>query len=257
VWQKVTPVVVADFILLVFFDLLASTKIENVASRRERETLLHRKLSEEIIKTQETIKAKREAQSKKETKDEQDKGLVQKKQLLELYKQTYVEVFAVRFKRDVPKLLERMLAERLGARAGIVLETSEDLKEIRIRSHWGLSAGRSDPMTAIAAHKDSRLMRRAAEKREPICEEDCRKDLPLLEAYTKFCEDLFRLTWALPVVAGDKTAFVVFLGPQVEGHTLPLDLNVIRPIIAAIGVVLIKIGAKDARPSFSTFLPGS
>lgn len=253
---KIVQVVFAHLILLVYFCLLASTKVENWTGQREKAVVSHRRLAEEAIKTQETIKAKRLERGQKTTPQEQDSGLLQKRLALELFKLSYQEVFSVRFKRDVPRLLERLLSERMAMTCGVVLEVSEDLKEIRIRNQWGLASTLTNPLSLIAAHKDSALVRRVVDRKETLSADDCRKDLDLLDAHCRFSEELFSLSCVVPILAGERTALVVLLGAQADRCPLPFDLNLIRPILSTLAVVLVRVSTKEARPSFSTFLPG-
>jgi hypothetical protein len=257
-WQKIPPVLVADFVLLIFIDLLAAVKLENVASRREMEYGSLRKNQNEHVELVEKIKKKQlEGKEAANPEKKEDRAAETRKQTLEMQKAIYVEVMALRYRREVPKVLESMFATWFGMKFGVVFEIAEDTRDLKLRAHWGVSEVRTDALSLISGFKENPIIRFVCDRRDPVTPEDLKKDMVLFDGLQAFNDGLFTLTVGLPVVVQDRPAFIVMLGESREDARLPYEYKLILPVLTAISMSLVKIGSKDARPSFSTFAPGS
>lgn len=256
-WAKIPPVIVADFVLLIFLDLLAAVKLENVASKRELEYGSLRKNQNEHVELVERIK-KKQLESKEASSPErkEDRASEIRKTTLEMQKAIYVEVMNLRYRREVPKVLESLFGTWLGAKFGVIFEIQEDTRELKLRAHWGVSETRADALSLISSFKDNAIVKYSCDRRDPVTPEDLKKDMILFDALNAFNDGLFPLFLALPVVVQDRPAFIVLMGETRADTKLPYEYKTVLPILTAISMSLVKIGSKDARPSFSTFAPG-
>lgn len=257
-WTKIPPVIVADLVLLIFIDLLAAVKLENVNSKRELEQGSLRKNQNEHVDLVERIK-KKQLESKEASSPEkkEDRASEVRKNTLEMQKSIYVEVMGLRYRREVPKVLESLFGSWLGARFGVVFELQEDTRELKLRAHWGVSETRADALSLISSFKDNAIVKYICDRRDPVTPEDLKKDMVLFDALSAFNDGLFPLHVALPVVVQDRPAFIVLMGETRPDSRIPYEYKTVLPVLTAISMSLMKIGSKDARPSFSTFAPGS
>ena len=257
-WAKIPPTLVSDCIILIFVDLLAAVKLENIASKREMEHGSMRKNQNEHVELVEKIK-KKQLESKEAANPEakQDKAAEARRNTLEMQKAVYVDVMNMRYRREVPKVLETMFSTWYGFKFGVVFEIAEDTRDLKLRVHWGVSETRTDALSLISSFKDNPIVRYACDRRDPVTPEDLKKDMVLFDGLNAFNTGLFALTLVLPVVVQDRPAFIVMLGEAAPDARLPYDFKTVLPVLNAVSMSLMKIGSKDARPSFSTFAPGS
>ncbi|MBI4863248.1 MAG: hypothetical protein HY815_23730 [Candidatus Riflebacteria bacterium] len=176
---------------------------------------------------------------------------------MEMLKGIYGELMALRFKREAPKLLENLFSGWFRTQYGVVFEVVEESKDLRLRNHWGIAQTRPDVLAAIASFKDNLIVKWASERKDVGTLEEIQKDINLVTALEKFDKGLFELAMTVPVTVQDRPVFVLFLGKPTADAPVALDFKQFQPILAALSMSLVKIGAKDARPSFSTFMPGS
>lgn len=255
--EKIPPLIISVFVLLLILDLLASTKLENVSSRREMEYRSFRKNQNEHLELVEKLKAKQLEAKEKKSASSEDQAISGKRLQLEMLKGVYTQILGLRFKREVPKVLENMFSSWFKIPCGIVYEQDLESKDLRLRNHWGVSEKRPDALAAISSLKDNKIVRRAADLREILTPEEAQKDMDLFTALQKFNAELFELTYAIPIVVQDRPIFVVFVGKPDANAPIPFELKQIQPIIQALSMSINKIGAKDSRPRLSTFAPGS
>lgn len=252
-WAKMPPVIVADLVLLVFLDLLAAVKLENVTSKRELEYGSFRKNQSEQIDLVEKIK-KKQLESKEEAKEKkEDRASELRKNTLEMQKSIYVDVMNLRYRREVPKVLETLFSTWLGAKFGVVFEIQEDTRELKLRAHWGVSEVRADALSLISSFKDNAIVKFICDRRDPVTPEDLKKDMVLFDGLNAFNDGLFPLYLGLPVIVQDRSAFIVLMGEPRPDTKVAYEYKMLQPILQAISMSLVKIGSKDARPSFSMF----
>jgi hypothetical protein len=258
IWQKSPPVVVADLVMLLFVNLLSHVKLENVMSRREMEYGSMRKNQNEQIDLVEKIK-KKQQESKEAAAPEkkEDKAISQRKAVLEMQKAIYVDVLNLRYRRELPKVLETLFAGWFGYKVGVVFEIAEDSRELKLRAHWGVAEVHANALETISSFKENAVVRFVSDRRDPVLPDDLKKDMTLFEALEAFNKGLFPLSLAVPVVVQDKPAFILLLGEAAPDAKLTYEYKTVVPILAAASMSLVKLSSKDARPSFSTFAPGS
>ena len=257
-WTKIPPTLVADAVVLIFVDLLAAVKLENIASKREMEFGSLRKNQNEQIDLVEKIK-KKQLESKEAASPErkEDKAAEARKNTLEMQKSVYIDVMNLRYRREVPKVLETIFTTWFGYKFGVVFEIAEDTRDLKLRAHWGVSEARTDALSLISSFKENAIVRFACDRRDPVMPEDLKKDMVLFDGLQAFNTGLFPLTMVMPLVVQDRPAFIVMLGEVGAEARLAYDYKSVLPILTAISMSMVKIGSKDARPSFSTFAPGS
>lgn len=252
-WAKIPPVIVADLVLLVFLDLLAAVKLENVTSKRELEYGSFRKNQSEQIDLVEKIKKKQLESKEKTSESKEDRASELRKNTLEMQKAIYVDVLSLRYRREVPKVLETLFSTWLGAKFGVVFEIQEDTRELKLRAHWGVAEARGDALSLISNFKDNAIVKYICDRRDPVTPEDLKKDMVLFDALNAFNEGLFPLSMGLPVIVQDRSAFIVLMGEPKADTKVTYEFKVLQPILQAISMSLVKIGSKDTRPSFSMF----
>ena len=256
-WAKIPPVIVADFVLLLFLDLLAAVKLENATSKRELEYGSFRKNQSEQIELVERIKKKQLESKEVASEKKEDRATAVRANTLEMQKSIYVDVMNLRYRREVPKVLETLFGTWLGAKFGVVFEIQEDTRELKLRTHWGVSEARADALSLISSFKDNAIVKFICDRRDPVTPEDLKKDMVLFDGLNAFNEGLFPLYLGLPVVVQDRPAFIVLMGEARADAKVPYEYKALLPILTAISMSLVKIGSKDARPSFSTFASGN
>lgn len=258
VWQKSPPVIVADLVMLLFVNLLAHVKLENVTSRREMEYGSLRKNQNEHVELVERIKKKQlESKEAASPAQKEDKQTAQRKSVLDMQKAIYVDVMNLRYRREVPKVLESLFLGWFGFKLGVVFEIAEDSRELKLRAHWGVADVHANALETISSFKENVVVRFVCDRRDPVFPDDLKKDMTLFEALEAFNKGLFPLSIAVPVVVQDKPAFIVLLSDALPGAKLAYDYKTIVPILAAVSMSLVKLSSKDARPSFSTFASGT
>jgi hypothetical protein len=255
--EKIPPLIISVFVLLLILDLLAATKLENVSSRRDMEYRAFRKNQNEHVELVEKLKTKQAEAKERKPAREEDQAIAAKRMTLEMLKGVYGQILGLRFKREVPKLLENLFGSWFKVGYGIIFEQDLESKELRLRNHWGLSDKRSDAIAAISALKDNKVIRLAAERKDILTPAEAQKDINLFSALEKFNAELFELHCAIPIVVQDRNIFIALIGKPDPLAPLPLDFKQIQPILQALGMSIHKIGAKDSRPRLSTFAPGS
>jgi hypothetical protein len=259
-YQQIPPVLVADAILLVIVVLLAATKLENHSSRREMEFRAFRKNQAEQIDLVEKIKKKQlevKQQGGSAGARAKDEGTDVRRTTLEMQKATYIEVLNLKYRREVPRMLENLFRSWFKMGAGIVFEIGDDARDLKPRGHWGVLEGRPDATAQISAFKDNPVVRLACDRRDPITPEELRKEMTLFEGLEKFNAGLFPLHVAVPITVQDRATFVLLAGAPAQDAALPYEYKTVQPILAALSMSLVKIATKDTRPSFSTFQPGA
>ena len=254
---QIPPVLISTGLLLIIFDFLAATKLENVSVRRDMEHRAMRKHQKEHVELVEKIKKQQDEAKGSVDKKAEEITHENKRLHFEMLKRFYVELFSVRFKREIPKLFESLFFGWYKIPHGLVFEIESEGREIRLRGHWGLGGKPAETSLRMSEFRDNPFVRWAVEHKEIGSVEDAKKDLNLLAALEKFNSGAFELSCTVPVVVQDRNAFVVFLGKNKDDQGLLFDTKQIMPVLQTVSMTLLKIGSKDARPSFSTFGGGS
>lgn len=254
--ERIPPVLISDLLIIIPLGLLTATKLDNARSLRDQEYLAYRRRQDEADQLLKALRRMEEDAAAPEDSDERVTltTIEGKRALLAAVHASYQLIFGVRTRRDVAKMLEVSMDNLLGISAGIVLETDEKSKDLRLRNHWGLPKQESvDTISLVAEHKNSELFRWAVERKMSILSEDCDREISLNDARTAFNKALFPFSCFIPIVAQQRTVFLVVLGEPRARSPVAFDPRQLQTMMACLGACLVKIEAHDARPSFSAF----
>jgi len=258
-WEKIPPVIICDFLLLIPICLIAATRLDNASSEREKEYLSFRRRMDErahLKKTIEHAHGEMKKKGREATQQPRDKSLEGRKAILHFTLLGYGEIFHMRFRRDVPKVVENLFLRTMGISRGVVFEVPEDSKDLRLRNHWGVEELRPGNVIAlISEHKGAAFLRWVVDRKQVLTPADAQTDMSMLDGYNAFSKGLFEVRYALPIVVLQRTAFVLVLSAPDDKTKVPFEIKQVESIMDSIGACLVKIGSKDKRPKFSTFNP--
>ena len=242
--------------LLGFFVLLSATKVDNLQSKRDQ---LHARLVRLRTDANELVNRLHKVRSgeKGEGEEADDTTADEKRAAFDFYRQAFQGVLEIRYKRDVPSLIEKMLAGPLAVEHGVVFEAPDDKStEYKFRTVWGLAKGETTEATA-ASFRSSDLIRFVVDNRRPLFLDEIKRSPNLYETHDGFLKQLFPVECVLPVIHLERVLFVVVVGKQKAGAPVKFTHQLVDPLLATAGQAIGKLMTRDARPSFSTFTPGT
>jgi hypothetical protein len=184
----------------------------------------------------------------------QAEAIRQKKLTFEVYQEVYPRILRIRYKRDIPPIVQQAAHQAFGLEAGLLYELPEEKGgEVQVRAAWGISEGQASVDEAIAKFASSDLVRVCADTRAPLQPDAIKRQPNLYEEFDAFAETLFPLEFLAPVVVLGKTLFVVIGGRPGKHGRVRFEFNLLQPVLVSSGLAISKLAQKDGRTSFSTF----
>lgn len=191
------------------------------------------------------------------TSDGQEDVVRNRKTTFDIYQELYPKILKIRFKRDIPPIVQEALHGAFGMEAGVIYELPpEKGGEFQLRARWGVP-DEAAATEALARFATSDLVRRTADTRAPMQPDVIKRQPNLYEEYDEFAAALFPLDFLAPVVVLGRTTFVVISGKPGDRGRIPFEFNLLPPILAGCGLAISKLAQKDGRASFSTFGAGT
>lgn len=236
--------------------ILHSTRVDERKSGKDQAKARLDTLRQDTTEKLNLLKKMRSGELEKGA-TEQEEILKAKRATLELYRELFPPILRIRYKRDIPPLIQSAAQDGFGLGAGVVYEMPEDKAgEPHIRALWGL-----EKSTAIEEllrkHAKGDLVRVTAETRSPLQLDAIKRQPNLFEEHDQMAGKLFAPECLLPVLLLGKTLFVVVVGRPTTRGRAPYEFTLFHPLIQACGQAISKLAQKDGRASFSTFTPGS
>lgn len=184
----------------------------------------------------------------------QAEAIRQKKITFEVYQEVYPRILRIRYKRDIPPIIQQAAQQAFGLGAGLIYELPEEKGgEVQVRASWGLHEGHAPTDEAVAKFATSDLVRQCADSRGPLQPDAIKRQPNLYEEFDEFAEALFPLEFLAPVVVLGKSLFVVVGGKPGEQGRVRFEFNLLQPVLISSGLAISKLAQKDGRTSFSTF----
>lgn len=184
----------------------------------------------------------------------QAESIRQKKVTFELYQELYPRILRIRYKRDIPPIIQQAAQNGFGLQAGVIYELPEEKTgEVQVRARWGIPEGQAAIDEALARFATSDLVRTAGDSRAPLQIDVIKRKPNLYEEFDEFTEALFPLEFLAPVVVLGKSLFVVIGGQPGEKGRVLFEFNLLQPVLVSSGLAISKLAQKDGRTSFSTF----
>lgn len=191
-----------------------------------------------------------------ETEDQhrgQEDTIRSKKLIFEIYQELFPKILRIRYKRDIPPILQQASQQCFGLSSGVIYEIPpEKTGEVQIRSRWGLEEGpRVDEALARFARGD--LVRTCSDSRAPMQPDQIKRRPNLYEEMDQFAEALFPIECLYPCLLLGRTAFVMIAGKPGSKGRVPYEFSLLNPIFLGCGQAISKLAQKDGRASFSMF----
>lgn len=238
--------------LTAFTLVLFSNAVEEQKTAKEHHTASLKKLRKDSSFLLDQLKKLRSGELDQGAED-LEKQLTSRKACFEIYREVFPEILRIRYKRDIPALLERVCQQGFGLQAGILYEIPEDKQsEVLVRAQWGL-AKTPKVEEAVARYAKGDLVRRVADERAPFGLDQIQRQPVLFEEYDEFAKDLFTIETVIPTLLLGRTLFVMFVGMPSSRGRVPYDAVLLQPIVQGCGQAISKLAQKDGRKKFSTF----
>jgi hypothetical protein len=240
--------------MLSFFVLLVSTMTDNANSTLEQVSAVHTRLRTEANDLLNKLNEMRNQHHKKATIElEPDDSVKAKKAAFAFYGETFSMVLKIRFKRDIPNLIEHAFRNILKVQQCVIYEVpNEKGVDYKVRNIWGLAESETAIKTAAQFRKCD-ITLTAADRKQALTSDDLKRQANLYEAYDKFVSELFPLEWVLPVTSGEHCLYVIYVGKQSSNALPTFTYQLVEPVLTCAVQAIIKMSSKDARPSFSSF----
>ena len=244
--------------IISFFVILVSTKVDNLQSKHDQLHARYVRLRTDANDLVNRLHKMRHGDPDKSDEiGDENKAIEEKRKAFEYYRTCFLGVMKIRYKRDIPNLIEAVLSQHLQIEHGVVFETPDERSgDFRVRNFWGLAKGDST-RDNVAAFRNGDLSRFVADNKRPLYIDEIKRMPNLYESHDNFIKELFALECIMPVVHLEKCLFVVFIGKQKGNALLRFTPQLVEPLLSTTGQAIGKLMARDARPSFSTFTPGS
>ncbi len=244
-YQKIAPVLIADLVVLIFFDLLAAIRVENAVNARDVELNLFNKTQTECLEIEEKLKESDKEGAAAKPKREEDRGLELRRLTLNMQKVVYNELLAVRRKSDIAKFVERLFSRWFKVRCGMFLElASGERNDHKILGTWGVSADSPEVAGAFQFFLESQILKKARANREFITAGEMHKDPALFAELQQLTQSLFDLYAFIPITGVENSRLMLIIG-QPQDPELPFDYKVVQPILAATTLCQSRIGNRE------------
>ncbi len=243
--------------IISFFVILVSTKVDNLQSKHDQLHARYVRLRTDANELVNQLHKMRHGDPDKAEDVTDDRAIEEKRRAFEYYREAFLGVMKIRYKRDIPNLIEAILSSHLMVEHGVVFECPDERSgDFRIRNIWGMPKGDAT-RDSVAAFRNGDLARFVADNKRPLFIDEVKRMPNLYENHDNFIKELFPLECVMPVVHLERCLFVVFIGKQKGNALLRFTPQLVEPLLTTTGQAIGKLMARDARPSFSTFTPGT
>ena len=159
----------------------------------------------------------------------------------------------IRFKRDIPNLVEDIFKDVLEIESGIIFEAPENRTgDYKIRNVWGLGSDDA-AREKVAPFRNGDMTRLVSDRKQPMSADDLKREPNVYEDFDRFSRDVFVPQWILPIFHGDTALFIIYVGKQKGGVSLKFTSQLVEPLLSCSSQAIVKLSNKETRPSFSTF----
>lgn len=240
--------------LLAFFVLLTSTKSDNLRSQRDQLQAVHTRLRGEANDWLNRLNDLRSGgQEPEDTVESDNDSVKEKKAAFRYHSKAFEGIMNIRFKRDIPNLIENLLKNELKIEHGVIYEAPETRNgDFKIRNIWGVGTPETSREKAAPFRKCD-ITRHVSDKRQSMNSEELMREPNLYEDFDNFSKELFVPQWVFPVANQDASLFVIYTGKQKANHLPKYTGPLIEPLLTCSSQAIVKLSNKETRPSFSTF----
>lgn len=239
--------------LTAFMLILYSARVEELRTRRDQAYARLKVLRNDCNDRLRDLKKLRSGEQEDEARTTQAESIQIKERTLEIYQEIFPRILQIRFKREIPPILQHATQQCFGLRCGVIYEIPpEKTAEVQIRARWGMDESEKT-LATLTRYSRSDLVRTCDDSRTPMQPDFIKRKPNLYEEFDVFSKEIFPIECLVPCVVLGKTMFVLIAGGASEQGRVPYDFNLLPPVFHGCGQAMSKLVQKDARARFSAF----
>lgn len=239
--------------LTAFMLILFSARLEELRTRRDQAYARLKVLRNDSNDRLRTLKKLRSGEEEP-TQVQQAENIRVRHLTFEIYQEIFPRILQIRFKREIPPILQFASQECFGLQYGVIYEIPpEKTAEVQIRAQWGVDEGDETIRETLVRYARSDLVRTCDDSRNSMQVDFIKRKPNLYEEFDVFSREVFPIECLFPCVVLGKTMFVMIAGGPTEKGRVPYDFSLLGPIFSSCGLAMSKLVQKDARARFSAF----